>query len=243
MKNDKLYIKTKDVEVDNGENGFWYKSWYEVRYGLYNKNGEEIVPPVFTDISESEDMFIGIYARKGQKEIYFINNKGKIVETNLNIIDAKDFKHGYSIIQVADLSTYNRSVPWTYVVNECKWGLIDKEGNVICKPTFDYEHEVEISDLDLINNKIKENGFSVLNYVSSKVFLKLDNIKEFKNALKTYLVNYYKQTKDKDLLKEEIEKQNKMLKEIAQAKLRNYVHQVKLKVDENIENDDFNKNL
>ena len=34
-----LKIKGKDVLVDNGEQGFWNKSWYETRYGLVNSNG------------------------------------------------------------------------------------------------------------------------------------------------------------------------------------------------------------
>lgn len=227
-----LKIKSEDVLVDNGENGFWHKSWYETKYGLTNATGSWVISPIFEKISKSEDMYIASYLSKSEKRIYFINSNGKIAfNSNLNIIDAKDFKHGCSLIQVADISKTNKSLPWTYVVNLCKWGLIDKSGNVLCQPSCNYEHEVKIQNMKTLVEKIKTDGCEILNYADSKLFINANNVKIFKAATKYYVVNCYNKTRNKEYLKTVIDKQNAEFKKVRRIKLAENLFELKTKKD------------
>lgn len=210
-----LKVKSKDVLVDNGEQGFWNKSWYETRYGLVNANGYFVVPPIFASIVTSENMFIASYSSKGGKRIFFLDNTGKVVVNNrYNIIDAKGFKNGYCLIQTADLLNGGYDVPWTYVSNLCKWGLIDKKGNVIVIPKYNYAHDVKINDVNVLLKEVKNNGVSILNYADETLYSSSINVIKFKRALKLYLLNYYAKNKNKEALKLELEKQNKEFKRI-----------------------------
>lgn len=213
-------IVSKEVYVDNGEQGYWYKGWYEVKYGLVNDDGEWVIPAMFNDIAYSEGMFIAKYKTDHCSKIYFINDKGQIpFKSNLNIIEAKDYYYGYSLIQVADISEYSHSVPWTYVIDQCKWGLIDKNGNVIEQPVYDYEHEVKISNITKLAVIIAHKGCEVLHYADENLFTNEKNNKVIEVSMKKYLINYYNSCKDKESLKKEKLKQEKLLKEIKKSKL------------------------
>ncbi len=223
-----LKIKGKDVLVDNGEQGFWNKSWYETRYGLVNPNGYFVVPPIFANITESENMFIASYSTKGGKRIFFLDNTGKIVVNNkYNIIDTKGFKNGYCLIQTADLLNGGYDVPWPYVSNLCKWGLIDKKGNILVSPKYSYEHDVKVKDVNILVNEIKHNGVSILNYADENLYSSSLNVVKFKRALKLYLLNYYAKNRNKEALKIELEKQNKEFKKIKFRKLAENLFTIK----------------
>lgn len=232
---EKLKIEPKDVLVDNGENDFWHKSWYETRYGLMDSNGYFVVPAIFKDISVSEDMFIATYHSKGGKKIFFINQNGKVVTNNaINIIDAKDFKNGCSIIQTADIFDGGNNVPWTYVSNLCKWGLMDKFGNILVAPVYDYEYQVKIKDVEMLCNEVKLLGCGVLNYAHESLFSNMHNIVKFRRAIKLYLISSYAKSKDKEQLKFDVEQQNKQFQKIKARKLAENLFVVKIdKIDSN----------
>ncbi len=234
-----LKIKGKDVLVDNGEQGFWNKSWYETRYGLVNSNGFFVIPPIFASISMSEDIFIASHISKGGKRIFFLDNTGKVIVNNkYNIIDAKGFKNGYCLIQVADIINGGYDVPWTYVSNLCKWGLIDKKGNVIVSPKYSYEHDVKVKDINILVNEIKHKGVNILNYADESLYSSSSNVIKFKRALKLYLLNYYAKNRNKDDLKRELEKQNKEFKKIKFKKLAENLFALR---NEQTKSNDFNE--
>lgn len=237
-----LKIKEKDVLVDNGEQGFWNKSWYERRYGLVNSNGHFVVPPIFKNIEMSDDMYIARFQSKSGNRLFFLDNTGKIVVNNkYNIIDTKGFKNGYCLIQTADILNGGYDVPWTYVSNLCKWGLIDKKGNVLVKPKYFYEHDVKIKDTNLLINEIKHSGVAVLNYADETLFANSINVLKFKRALKIYLLNYYAENKDKQALKIELEKQNKEFKKIKFRKLAENLFANKNDTNSNFKHSNYNE--
>ena len=134
-----LKISSKITLIDNGENSYFSKSYFERLYGLTDMAGRWVVPAIFSSIEQSEDMFIASTISKVGKQIYFVDKFGRVVFKNnkLNIINARGFKYGCSLIEVANI--YDQSgkfLPWTYLANNCKWGLIDKKGNLLCSPKF-----------------------------------------------------------------------------------------------------------
>ena len=230
-----LKIETKDVLVDNGEQGFWNQSWYETRYGLMDSHGFWVVPAIFKDISQSEDMFIANYESKGGKKVFFITNTGKVIKNNnLNIIEAKDFKHSCSIIHTADIFSGGHNVPWTYVSNLCKWGLIDKKGNVVVPPIFDYDYEVKIKNMSVILNEVKQFGCEILNYADESLFTNVRNVVMFRKAIKLYLLTTYSKTRDKQQLKIDVTNQNKEFKKIKTRKLAENLFSIRINNKNNV---------
>lgn len=216
-----LKIEMIDALVDNGKNGYWYRSWYENRYGLKDSQGNWVVRPLYADLYKSEDMYTAIYKGKHGKKILFFDKYGKLAfNPDIEIIETRDFKNGCALVLVAGVESIDKSVPWTYVVNLCKWGLMDKNGNFIVEPKFDYENEVQITDKKMLVKLIKDNGCSILNYASPSLLLDKKDIITFKRAIKYYLLKEYAITHSKEELKQNCLNQNSTFKQIRKNKLR-----------------------
>ena len=217
----KLRIEMIDTLVDNGKDGYWYRSWYENRYGLMDNQGNWVVRPIYADLYKSEDMYTAIYKSKHGKKILFFNSYGKLaINPDIEIIEARDFKDGCALVLVAGKSSVDKSVPWTYVVNLCKWGLVDKEGNFVVEPKFDYESQVQITDKKILVDIIKKRGCSILMYSKPSLLQNKKNVITFKRAMKYYLLKQYAISGNKEQLKQECENQNATFKQIRKIKLK-----------------------
>lgn len=222
-----LEIDTKDVLVDNGEDGFWHKSWYEPKYGLKNCNGKWIVAPVFDEIKKTGGAYTASINKKSEKRLFLINANGKVCLLGSNVLEVKAVSNGYYLFKTAQKGAMRRDLPWTYVSNLCKWGLMDNNGNVVVNANFEYEHDVKIKNKDFLLKNVKQNGCGVLELADEGLFLNLKNIKSFKKAIKFYLLKEYYFNKDKVQLKSNLNYQNAQFKKIKQHKMAENLFNVK----------------
>jgi hypothetical protein len=118
------------------------------KWSFVNRNGNEIIPPTFHDVSDFKNGFAIVMNNKLDKG--FINNSGKLI-TPIKYFSARFFEEGYAAIA---FGTYPN----------LKWGFINVDGKEVILPKYtgvsdfkDGISKVSIKDkVGFINNTGKE---------------------------------------------------------------------------------------
>lgn len=217
----------------------WYAEHKMTHLGMKNANGEWVVPPLFTSISNMQD---GLYLATINNTICFIDSNGSVVLSNKkqncvysNFEDmiwwpekdlyeieqtyaplrySRKFKEiNFDILQIENF--YNGL---SVVKTQNGFGLMDKNGNLIidyCK-----NKDVKISDIEKIYELINANGAKILYYASNSIFFLKEHRDIIKQSIKNFLLNTQKLNLSKKQFTKLVETQTILYKKYKQNALK-----------------------